>query len=305
MKSLPILLRNTLIAGLLGVLTTPADAAVRSNLFGRSSRSMMGMGDGGQGELYTVTPGVKSFKAQLKGIGSMGYASGGKRFTMNFARNNPRSMRSPNGRMTFTGLRGGGMRIFMRSLRGAKVGKPMVINPSGALSERGGTAPSESFRFTGFDGFRFTREQLLNDVGVYGAPLAKLVSSGFSSVNTFFQRLATALVIQQDPGTFDSQGPDYIAGTLNDASLGIISGYTDPTASQTILTSQFDLAAFLNPILQTRDLDGDGAVGDFDDRKLLVKIQKFIASNADKILEFLIQYAVQADVQGSDRKSVV
>jgi len=298
MKALLVLCRLALIIGLAVVLATPADAAVRSNLFGRSSRSMMGVGDGGQGELYTVTPGVKSFKAQLKGIGKLGYSGNGKRFSLSYSRNNPRSMSSPNGRMTFSKLRGGGMRMFVKSLRGAKIGKPMTVLPAGSLAERGGTmAPVDPFRFSGFDGARFTREQLLNDVGLFGSPLAKLVGSGLGSVNTFFQRIATAIAIQagETPGVFDGQGPDFIVDTVDTASTGIVSDFTDPNAAQTILNSPVDLLALLDPLLRNLDLDNDG-FSDLSSRQIAA-IQKFIATNEDKLIEFLTVYGLRDAVQ--------
>lgn len=303
MKALLVLFRHALVVSLAAVLATPVDAAVRSNLFGRNSRSMMGMGDGGQGELYTVTPGVKSLKAQLKGIGKLGYSGNGRRFSVGYSRNSPRSMSSPNGRMTFSKLRGGGMRMLVKSLRGAKVGKPMTLLPPGALSERGGTtAPVDPFRFSGFDGARFTREQLVNDVGLFGGPLAKLVGSGFGTVNSFLKSIAVAISIQEGetPGVFDTQGADFIVDTLDTASTGIISGFTNPNAAQTILTSPVDLVALLDTKLYGIDFDNDGRNGrdgDSDDLKLVAKILKLIATNEDKLIEFLTVYALRDDVQ--------
>lgn len=217
----------------------------------------------------------------------MGYSGGGRRFSMNFSRNNPRSIRSLNGRMSFTNLRGGGMRVFVRNLRGARVGQPLTINPgSSALAERDASGlVGTSFRFTGFDGFGFTREQLLNDVPLFGQALARLIDSGFGSVNLLFQRLNAELLLQPT-GTYDGFGTDFITAVLGDAALGIISGYPNPTGDQQVLTSAFDLVAFLDPLLRGIDLNGDGNVNSIDAR-LLVILEKFIAANAEKILELL------------------
>ena len=45
MKTLLFTLRLAAAAWCVGAIVQPADAATRSNLFGRNSRSMMGMGD--------------------------------------------------------------------------------------------------------------------------------------------------------------------------------------------------------------------------------------------------------------------
>jgi hypothetical protein len=287
MKTLAFTLRAALVLSLAMLGGLPAQGAIRSNLFGRNSRSMMGMGDSGAGEYFTMTPGIKSFKAKLKAIGSVGYASGGNRFQMNFSRNQPRSMSSNNGRMSFVNMRGGGMRMFMRTLKGAKVGKPMTVFPAtGILAERGGAPTPTSFKFTGFDGVNFTREQLLNDVPLYGDSLAKLIDSGFGSIQLILARLAVALANQQDPGAFDALGANYVASTLTTAAGGIISGYPNSSVTRTVLTSPFDLLQFIDPLIYNRDLNGDGE-NNFADYRLYLSLRKAIVSNAETILRIL------------------
>lgn len=296
MKTLISALRIAFIATIGLLMALPAEAAQRSNLFGRNSRSFMGMGDSGAGEFYTVTPGVRSFHSQLRNIGGMGYTGGGQRFSMRFGGNSPRSLRSLNGRMSFTPLRGGGMRALVRSLNGARVGQPMTIFPGAiTLAERGTTPTSTSFRFTGFDGFGFTREQLLNDVSLFGEALAKLIDTGFGDVNLFFQRLSAALLLQPS-GTFDPFGPNFVTDTLNSAAGGIISGFPNPTVAQQVLTSPFDLVAFLDPILRTIDLNGDGSVN-FLDERLVAVVERYIAANADKILQLLNESGLLSQLQ--------
>ncbi|MEQ1862699.1 MAG: hypothetical protein ABMA13_22490 [Chthoniobacteraceae bacterium] len=280
-------LRFLLPIALCALLGVPADAA-RSTLFGRSSRSMMGVGDSGSGEMFGVTPGPRGLRTSLRRIGSIGYSrNGGSRMTMNFGRNSlPRSIRSANGGMSFTGLRGGGMRALVRNLRGRRVGSPMTIFPgAGALAERGGNPARTSFRFTGFDNFGFSREQLLNDVPLFGDAIARLVESGFSSVNLFFQRLSAEFLLQ--PGVFDGLVPD----TITDASSRTISDFTDTNAAQNILTAPFDIVAFLRPQLVGRDLNDDGVVN-FRDARLLAKLERTFASNADAILAALNDFAL-------------
>ncbi len=287
MKTLAFSFRAILTLSLALLVALPVEGAIRSNLFGRNSRSMMGMGDSGAGEFYTVAPGARSFRARLRAIGSVGYASGGNRFSMNFGRNSPRSLRSNNGRMSFTNLRGGGMRVFMRTLRGARVGRPMTVFAApGILAERGSLPGPTSFKFTGFDGVSFTREQLLNDVPLYGDSLARLIDSGFGSINLILQRIADALANQQDPGAFDSQGANYVAGTITTSAGGIISGYPNSSVTRTVLTSAFDLLLFIDPLIYGRDLNGDGSYN-LVDYRLYLSLRKAIASNEEQILRIL------------------
>ena len=79
---------------------------------------MMGVSDGASGEIYTITPGVRSFRAQLRRIGGIGYGRSTGGFNMSFGRNGlPRSIRGNNrSRMTLSPVRGGGMRALARLL---------------------------------------------------------------------------------------------------------------------------------------------------------------------------------------------
>ncbi len=248
MKTLHTALRTALIVALAGLVATPADAA-RSNLFGRSSRSMMGVSDGGTGEVFTVTPGSRSLRSRLRSVGGIGYGSGAGGFNMAFARNGrPRSLRGTNGsRMSFSGVRGGGMRALLRNLSGARVGQPMTIFPgSGSLAERGGTAPT-SFNFTAFKQFGFTREQILNDTPLFGSALARLVDTGLGSVNLLLQRLTVAFA---DPLNEIPVDPALISALLTTAAGQAISGFDGSGNPQEISDNPFDFVEYLRGLLE-------------------------------------------------------
>lgn len=248
MNTLTTALRTATFAALAALMATPADAAPRSSLFGRTSRSMMGMSDGATGELFTVTPGVRSFRAQLRGIGSIGYGGGAGGFNMRFAGSGlPRSIRSTNGSIVrLSPLRGGGMRGFVSSLRGARAGRPFnIFAGSGSLAERGGSTPT-SFRFTGFDGFRANRQQLINDVPIFGPLLARLLDSGLGSVNLLLQRLSAAFI---DPLNEIPADPDLVSSLLNTTAGGTISSFDGGGNAQEITSNAFDLLEYLRSLL--------------------------------------------------------
>lgn len=284
MKTLLNTLRFTLVATLLGLMAMPAQAGRRSNIFGRSSRSMMGMSDDRTGELITVTPGVKSFRSVLKNIGSIGYGSGGAGFNMRFAGNSPRSVRSLNGsRMSFTPLRGGGMRALVRALNGAKVGKPMTIFPgSGGLAERGTGGAPTSFRFSGFDGFRYTRQQLISDVPLFGEALAQLLDSGLSSVNLLIQRLSEAFL---DPENEIPSDPDLISSLLSSAATQTLSEFDGSGVPQEISNATFDLLEYLRSLLSLLPSDVAELLEPFLTRDIL----KLFAEDATLLTSLLTQ----------------
>lgn len=257
MKNLVVSLRIVLLAALAALMATPTHASLRSSIFGRSSRAMMGMSDGATGEIYTITPGVRSLRATVRRASGIGYGANGEGFNLRLARNGfPNSIRSNNGsRMTLVRLPGGtgGMRGFVRSLQGARVGQPFNVFPGGAgtLSERGGSTV-DSFRFGGFDGTRFNRQQLIQDVPVFGPILAGLLNRGFGSVNLLLQRCSEA---------FDENGiptdADLISGLMNSAAGNTISVFDGSDLSQEITNSSFDLLQYLRSLLNL--LPGDVA----------------------------------------------
>lgn len=284
MKNLVVSLRIALFAALAAILVTPAQASLRSSIFGRSSRAMMGMSDGDTGEIYTVTPGTRSLRAALRRASGVGYGAGGDGFNVRFARNGfPSSVRGNNGsRMQLVRLPGnsGGMRGFLRSLNGARTGQPFNIFPgSGTLAERGGSTPS-SFRFSGFDGTRFNRQQLIEDVPVFGPIIAGLLNRGFGSVNLLFQRCGTAFVDNGIP-----TDPDLISALINSAAGNAISVFDGSNLSQEISSSSFDLLQYLRSLLDLLP----GSVADLIEPFLTRDLIAAFAAEASLLSDLLTQ----------------
>lgn len=221
------------IATFLSVAVTSLDAATRFSVFRRDPRTFIGVGGGN--ELYSVNPrGAANLKAALRGLGSINYASGGGSMTIGFnAGRSPKAFTGKNaGSVTLGKARGGALIAIFKDIKRRPVGAQVFHAPSSSASQSG-RVTEPSFDLTGFSRFGFNRQQVENDVGLFGEQLSTLIDDDFKQLLLLLQRLSNEI----NSRSIDVSAVP-IAQTILNAGTGLISSLPN---QKDILTRPVDL----------------------------------------------------------------